>query len=301
MTYNSERFKENQSKRLAKRKGQTLRTNRSINEAAFTRAKLLPSSIIEFVAKIRLDLFGSVEPRFSDIEVMGEWIRMEAHIQPPAEGHAPRYGYRMPKGISHQELKELNEKKPGTYGVEYATLKYPGGDGWQRVVIVSDGTRLRRLWLAVQYIAKELDCQEAQATALILADKLPVVSALSAETPQTFSRDKPSSGKIIITIREPIPEELLIKAYRKLRHALWGDKRNRQPASKRDCTLVEFVMENLDSDNPQWERLMKKWNKAYPEWAYQEISDWRGFRKKYSDAKQKIYPDIHWGDVTLTN
>jgi hypothetical protein len=130
---------------------------------------------------------------------------------------------------------------------------------------------------------------------------LPLLSALSAKTPQTFSKDKPSRGKIEITIREPISEDQLLRAYRKLRQALWGDKRDRQPASDRDCKLVEFVAQNLDTDNPQWENLMKKWNKEYPDFAFYGDSGYRGFRKAYKDAKQKIYPDIHWGDVTLTN
>jgi hypothetical protein len=276
------------------------RPSRTKGNPALIRALLMPNNIKEYISNTRLDLFGSVEPPFNDIEKMGEWIRQEAKTQPPAEGHAPRFGYRMEKGTTGKQLQEIYKVRPGIYGLEFAILPYPIKDGWTSNAIVSDGTRLRQLWLAVRHIANELDCQEAQATALILADMLPVVPALSARIPQTFSTDKPSKGKIEITIREPVSEAQLLIAYRKLKQALWGDV-NHRPASEMDCKLVEFVSKNIDPDNPQWESLMHKWNKENPDLAYDYDSSWRGFRKRYMDAKQKVYPDIHWGEITITN
>ncbi len=296
--YDPKKFKVYQQKR----RSQSIkrRPSRTKGNAALTRAVLMPASIKEFISNTRLELFGNEEPPFNDIEKMGEWLREESQTQPPAEGHAPRYGYRMERDTTYEQLKVMFETRPGDYGVEYATLAYPNLDNWVSIVPVSDGTRLRRLWLAVRYIAKQLDCQEGQATALILADKLPVVSALSATTSPTVSSDKPSRGKIEIIIREPISEDELLRVYRKLRQALWGYKRDRQPASERDCKLVEFVTPILDPENPQWESLMKKWNKENPDLAFYGESGYRGFIKAYKDAKQKIYPDIEWGDITLT-
>lgn len=167
--------------------------------------------------------------------------------------------------------------------------------------MVSDGTILRRLWVVVRNLAKELDCQEGQATAYILAGKLPVVSAISAIATPMLSKNKPNNGKIEITIRQPVSEDELIKVYRKLRLALWGDKRDRQSPSERDCKLVEYVKQRLDETNPQWEKLMNEWNNLYPEWAYFHDSGYRGFRKAYMDAYKKIYPDINWGEITFTN
>lgn len=297
--YDPKKFKEHQQKR--RKQSIKQRPTRTKGRAAFTRALLMPESIKQFITKTRFELFGNTEPPFSDIETMGEWIRQEAITQPPPEGHAPRYGYKLPKGFTWEQIQAMNETRPGVYGLEIATLPYPTKDHWTSVVPVSDGTRLRRLWVAVRNIAKELDCQEGQATALILANKLPIVPALSAKTMPTISKNKPSMGKIEIIIREPISEDELIRAYRKLRQALWGDKKDRQPANERDSRLVEFITQNLDPDNPQWESLMHKWNKEYPDLAYHHDSGWRGFAKAYKDAKQKIYPDIHWGDITLAN
>jgi len=306
MEYDPKKFKELQTRRLADKR-QTPKRKHVKGRAALTRSRLMTESVKRFITKTRIELFGKDTPPFSDIESMGIWIMEESNTQPPAEGHAPRYGYKLPKNSTREQINTLYKERPGLYGIEYATLPYPTKDNITAIVVVSDGTRLRRLWLAVRFIAKALDCPEAQATALILAGKLPIVPALSAKAYPAFSNDKPSNGnvratgKIEMIIREPVSEDEVLRAYRQLRQSLWGDVRDRQPESERDCKLVEFVTVNLDPDNPQWESLMKKWNKEFPQFAFLGDSGYRGFIKAYKDAKRKIFPDVHWGYITINN
>jgi hypothetical protein len=276
MKYDSKKFKEQQILRLKKSKTPLKKSIRIRGEAAITRANLMPKSVKEIVAKTRLDLFGNQDPPFSNIESMGTWIRDTDEKQQP------------------NFIVNLNN------GWKIETLPYPIKNGVSNARVSKDDTPLRRLWIAVRSIAKELDCEEYQATTLLLIGTLPVIPALSAQTFPSVSLvpDKISKGKIVITIREPISEDELIKAYRKLRQSLWGDKRDRQPPSERDCKLVEFVKQNIDPDNPQWEKLNLQWNRLYPDWAFHY---WRGFRKSYEDAKNKIYPEIHVGPVIITN
>ena len=275
MTYDSKSFKEYQVRRLAMGKGQIKKTTRAKGNAAYVRAGLMPDSVKEHVAKIRLDIFGSQEPPFSNIETMGEWIRTEASKQ---------------NSLNNTDVTDI------------VTLQYPCNDPVQGLfasrIPVFDNVQLRKLVLAVRFIAKDLDCQEGQATALILADKLPIIPAISVEIPQTFYSDRPNKGKIIITIREPISEARLVQVYRQLKQALWGDK-NHQLASERDCKLVEFVEQNIDPNNPQWEENQKRWNREYPNFAFDGMDNEASFRQAYKRAKQKIYPSIHWGDKSL--
>jgi hypothetical protein len=106
MVYDPKRFKENQARRLAIGKGQIQKPNRTKGSAAFTCALLMPDSVKECITKTRLELFGSQEPPFSDIEKMGEWLVEEHKTQPPAEGHAPEFGYRLEKNTPSEKIKD---------------------------------------------------------------------------------------------------------------------------------------------------------------------------------------------------
>jgi hypothetical protein len=267
------------------------------------RSKLAAKVVEPEVIEIREYLFGSPAPPFDSLEKMQKWITEEAKKQPPSEGHAPRFGYKLdmrgipPEKIT-EKIRQLFEKKPGIYGIEYASLAIPQGDGWTGHVVVSDGTNLRRLWLAVQSISKKLDCQEAQATGLILAGRIPLVPALEGKIPWNIDANLGERGKIELVIREPIPEEELIKAYRKSRKALWGKKRSPKPIRDRDLLLVEFFANNIDITNPMWENNRKKWNNLQPD---HYIDSEQAFRWACIRASKKIYPDINLESILPRN
>ena len=188
------------------------------------------------------------------------------------------------------------QERPGIYGIEYATLEYPLESGWTGNVILSDGKKLRRLWVTVTHIAKRLDCQEAQATGYILTGRKPLFSRISAKATPTITKEGISKGKIEIIIREPISDEDLIKVYRKMRKVLWGKERDPRPPSEKDCVLVKFVRNNLDAEKPKWGELMKDWNSQYPHWAFEF---WQSFRMAYLRADDKIFPGVNLGPLNI--
>jgi hypothetical protein len=108
-----------------------------------------------------------------------------------------------------------------------------------------------------------------------------------------MDRGKESKAKIIITIREPISDEELIKLYRALRERVWGKMRNPQPPSERDIELVRFLHDNLHQEMTSWEDRRRKWNKHKPNWKFE---DKYTFRMSYIRARKKIYPSAPpWG------
>jgi len=268
--------------------------------ASWLRSEIDVREVEEVVGKCRRNLFGSPDPPFDVFEEMGEWIREEAANQPRPEGHAPRFGYRLdtrdvPPEQAREIVKSRVEENPGPHGLEFATLAYPV-DGWVSRVIVPDGTRLRRLWGAVRYVAKQLDCQQAQATALILTGAVPVVSALSATTTPIVRRDGPSRGKVVITIRGPVSDDDLLRFYRKLRQQMWDDLKAYKPLKERDAELVRFISERLDPDNPQWQKLTNEWDQIHPQWQFDyadklRVTFWRAWRK--------VYPGVKFGTVIV--
>jgi len=272
---------------------------RDLLKSAYVRSDLIPKSVQEWVDKARFELFGSKGPPFEEFDSMRAWIMKEAESQPLAEGHAPRFGYKMERETSLEELRKLYEKKPGRYGLEFATLAFPSEDnGWVSHVIVSDGTRLRRLWLTVRMVAKRLDCQEAQATAYILTGVKPLITPITVEPQSSFHNDGPSLGKLVLTIREPLSTEDVLRIYKEIRKRLWGHKRDHKLPTDKDCALVSFIQPRLNPEKPNWDGLRVEWNREYQDWSF---DNWRYLKIYYERAKKKIYPSINFGPITIKN
>ena len=267
--------------------------------AALTRAYLAVELVEDEVMKCRERIFGNPDPPFLDLATMMEWIKAEAASQPPAKGHAPQFGHKMewskvPKGETQRAFEKLGEENPGIYGVEHATLAVPQENGPTGYVIVSDGTQLRRLWLTMRSVAKQLDCEEAQATGYILTGRIPYVAPISATIEPSLGADRRLRGKITITIREPVSGKDVEKIYTKMRWKLWDKERAPKPPDERESELVKFVSERIDLEKPRWQKLMNEWNRMYPEWKFDY---WQGFRGTYLRAVDKVYqPAKPWHD-----
>jgi hypothetical protein len=263
---------------------------------AYFHANSIPKIVRERVEEIRMELFGKTMAPFTDLDSMDVWIRQQAESEPAPEGHAPRYGYKLKPGTSFEELQELMKTKPGYYGIEYAALDYPNENGLIGSIRISDGTKLRKLWLAVRWIADRLDCQDAQATAYILVGLKPLINPLKVEIQPTFYKDGPSIGKITIIIREPVSTDEMIDAYRKARSKLWGYTKDHQLPNDKDYALIEFMQARGVSNNPDWESLRLEWNQQNKDWSFEY---WRNLKVAYSRAKDKIFPPIKFGPVII--
>lgn len=200
------------------------------NTPAYIRSNIYARRALPEVEKIREPLFGSSDAPFEgDMIAAAEWLEVEAAKQPRAEGHAPRYGYKLSykelQSLSVEKMKLLQKEKPGIYGVEIAILGYGRESGWTHYVVVSDGTNIRRLWLGANSIAKKLGCQQAQATAFILTGLWPYVAPIIIRSSGGFDDIGVNArGKVEITITGPISIEVLIQAYRKILKKTWGKK-----------------------------------------------------------------------------
>lgn len=267
---------------------------RSISNLDLIRSEISASYVKEIVKKCRLEIFGSTDPPFKKQEEMDEWIQKEFKSQPPAEGHAPRFGYKLDlKDIPPEKqfafIKKCYDEKPGIWGMEYATLSYPHKSGCAGVVIVSDGTPLRRLWATVQSIVKRLDCQEAQAVAFILLGGFPLVKTLSAHAKPTIRNQAPSEGEITITIKAPVSKESVGKIYEVLRKKLWGNSRSTREPNERDMEIIRFVIKYQDKEKPEWSALSKRWNHKFPKYNF---GSYRDFKKSFTRAIKKVFPYI---------
>ena len=82
------------------------------------------------------------------------------------------------------------------------------------------------------------------------------------------------------------------------RHVVGHDVRER---SERVLEVGRFVAQQTEVDltHPSWPQLHRRWNRAYPEWAY-EI--YRGFRQAYMRLKSPGYRRPKWkGRETLVD
>lgn len=258
------------------------------------RSEISATYVEEEVKKCRLDIFERPAPPFKTLEEIDKWIQKEDESQPLPEGHAPRYGYKLdlrniPPEKYFDIIRKNHEEKPGIWGFEYATLDYPLVDGWTGVVIVSDGTPLRRLWVTVQSIMKRLDCQEAQATAYILLGKFPLVSVLSGNARPTIRNQAPSEGIITITIKAPVSKKSVGDVYEVLRKKLWGNSRSAREPNERDMEIVRFVIKYQNKEKQEWKSLSTKWNNDYPQYRFDYYAD---FYKSFCRAWKKVFPDV---------
>ena len=88
---------------------------RSLSNLELIRSEISASYVEEIVNKCRLEIFGSAEPPFNKLEEMDEWIQKEFKSQPPAEGHAPRFGYKLDlKDIPPEKQLDFIKKCYGT-------------------------------------------------------------------------------------------------------------------------------------------------------------------------------------------
>lgn len=263
----------------------------------YIKSDLLSDIAIYWIHQCRTYLFGSTNPPFNELEDMRNWIENQAKKQPLPKGHAPRFGYYFDsRGLSDEELEAAIERfkkeNPGPHGLEFANLDYPGRNGIVVSVPVSDGNApLRHLWLVVQKIVQELDCEAYQATVIILTDKPILIPSISVKPTLSFRKATEPSWKIEITIREPVSVETITIVYRKLREQLWGVKRNLKYPSRQEAELVKFVKSQQDQMNPSWDHHLREWNIRFPEWRYE---NWRYFRVAFKRAYRKVYPETYY-------
>lgn len=222
------------------------------------RSKIAAKRLEPEVKQIREELFGSQDPPFLDLAEMNNWIQEKAKKQ-------PKY-----KDVSY--------------------LAYLGEDEWTKRVVVTGETKLKKLYDASKYIARKMGCMEAQATAFILADRIPYIAPIIGNLHSNFYSDIPNIGCIEIIINEPVPEKMVINAYRKMRKKLWGKVRTPKPLKQRDLDLVEFSFSRIDFDNPNWEEMRREWNKRYPD---QRFEYFQHFRAECIRSINKIYPEIY--------
>lgn len=240
--------------------------------ASEIRAEIVARAMESRIKDGRKFLFGNPDPPLRDVTEMVKWIKSEAANQPIVDSEATS------KNV----------------------LDYPDSNGRVRSVVVYEGTLLHKLWKHVRVRAKEIGCQEAQATEFILTGELPIVSPLSwsYSPPSRYEAPfyNPFLGEITLTIREPVNDKEVVKQYKKLRKIVWGDHRNRKSINERDAELVKAVIDwrrgyLKPSDPLRWPEIKTTWNRKYPKWRFDH---WRYLEKAFRDAYAKIYPGIKW-------
>jgi hypothetical protein len=229
------------------------------------RSELITPLVQELTARLRKDLFGSERPPFKNCGKMTEWLRAEAQRQ---------------------------AGKVGTDGLdpnlEAAILHFPIGE-YVELIEALPGTKLWKIWNLARIVASDLDCRDVQATMYVLVGIIPFVAPITVTMPRTYATARPVTGKLIITIREPVSEAELIRIYRECRRQLWSKQRGPKPFEERDAALVRFVIPKVRKEGHITKELMAAWNEQYPQWPFDES---RAFRTAVERAHKKIYPQV---------
>lgn len=171
-----------------------------------------------------------------------------------------------------------------------------------RRVAVAEDTLLQRLQNVSKVRAFEMGVDDASATEFILIGTIPIRSPIVCS--YMLNPKVPADGldifigEITITIREPVHDGDVLKAYRLLRKVVWGKKYNPKELNKRDATLVKCVIEwtrgRREESYPEqnWQEMMKDWDRKYPDWAFGSTDgSWKTFHKSFMDAYKRIYPN----------
>lgn len=232
--------------------------DKEVPNAAIIRSEIRAQEMLPWIKNDRKSLFGNPEPPFKNLTDMEEWLRAEAEKQDPE--------------------KEF-----------IGPLPFVNIDNWTGRVPVREGSILHRLKDISTIRAKEYGCKEAQATVFILTGDTPYVPPIAYSYMVAKRRSGTTTGgELTLTIREPISTENLVSWYRKLRLVVWGKERDSRPLNERDPEIVQFVLKNRYKLRREgWYKLMKAWNKEYPDWAFVYEDS---FRIAYKRGYNKVYP-----------
>ncbi|MCF6096773.1 hypothetical protein L1766_07150 [Thermovorax subterraneus] len=200
--------------------------------------------------------------RLLSLDEMEEWIKETAK----RDGQPTLYAKKPIERIEFigNEIKPVL-KQEDKYIVEGPILlAFPSKTGWVEHIPINVNGVLGRLKKIAERITK-VYCpiwSEAQAVGFILTGKPPIIPKLQYSLSLTSSE-----GLCWVTLKfdARITPQKLAKEYTKIRKKILGNH-HIVPLTQKHLKLAEFVSEN--KEGLTWRKLMRKWNEAFPQWAY---------------------------------
>ena len=152
--------------------------------------------------------------------------------------------------------------------VGFKILEYASPDGWVRNVPIVVGSTLDRLRRLGERLATEYKWSNAQATAFILADRIPLIGSLVIT--QKF-HSRPLLSRIVIEVDPTLSPREVLEAYRRKRIEILPFRRYRNLTNKH----IQLALFNAKlSKGKTWAVKMAEWNKSQPpEWAYKDVGN----------------------------
>jgi hypothetical protein len=188
-----------------------------------------------------------------------------------------------------------------TVGIK--TLKYARPDGWVGRVPTVVGNLLDRLRLLSERLAEKYKWTDGQATAFVLADRIPLIGSLDI----TLKRNSnPLFSRIVLEVDPTLSPREIAEAYRRKRLEIMP-KRYRN-LSEKHIQLALFNAEQ--SKGRTWGVKMAEWNKTQPpEWAYKDVGNFshdslearRHLLRIEKEYNTKGNSDIIWFELSQTS
>jgi hypothetical protein len=138
---------------------------------------------------------------------------------------------------------------------------------WVQIVVVSENGVLGWLRVLSKRLARTYGWKPYQATVFVLTDVPPLLPRAELRDGSSWSRARGSLHAIRIEVHDPfLSPRTVMEMYRKARAKIFPGRRYRRMSTKH-ISLAQFYG---GEKSKSWADLMKEWNRAYPEWTYDE-------------------------------
>jgi hypothetical protein len=153
-------------------------------------------------------------------------------------------------------------------GPSAGTLEYVGRHGVPLRQPTSHGDALEELRTLATELVERYGWEHHQASTFVLTDLVPVLEPIRSSI--TGGRPTGPPTRLLLEVDPAVDPSDVMKHYKAARRQLFPGRVPR--IEDKRLRLAVFV---ADHPGQSWEALLRSWNDAYPDWAYQELADFK--------------------------
>lgn len=149
-----------------------------------------------------------------------------------------------------------------------STLEYVGSHGVPLRQPTTQGGVLEDLRTLGSELVKRYGWEHHQATTFVLTDLVPVLEPIRSRI--AGGRPKSPPTRLVLEVDPAVSPSDVMKHYKALRRQLFPGEVPR--IEDKRLRLAVFVASHREES---WDGLLRSWNAAHPDWAYQELADFK--------------------------
>ena len=144
---------------------------------------------------------------------------------------------------------------------------YMPGEKWQRTMPIPPRGKLEALRRTSGFLAIKYGWAEGQATTFMLTGLIPLLNTISHD----FKHRYPSGASRIVLSIDPATSPAEVAEYYRMFRRKVITSRQREITEKH--LLLAFFVRTTGEEDETWSEGMARWNQEYPQWAYQQVTN----------------------------